>query len=192
MLGAMSIGSTFCAIRALRYVIFPIQVLARSCKPVPVMLIGALLGKSYPRRKYVSVFLVVIGVALFMGGGSILAGDSSDDSASSSSSSDSSDASLSGSPSLDDSDDKSFAVHQQLFGVMLLVASLFFDGGTGAYEDKLMSMHSVEPFDLMFKFQLSKALIAGLALVVFNQLHLFVEMIHQAGICKFSLAVGSV
>lgn len=28
-----------------RYVIFPIQVLAKSCKPVPVMLFGAIMGK---------------------------------------------------------------------------------------------------------------------------------------------------
>ena len=31
-----------------RYVIFPIQVLAKSCKPVPVMLMGALMGKVCP------------------------------------------------------------------------------------------------------------------------------------------------
>jgi hypothetical protein len=31
----------------LRYVIFPIQVLAKSCKPVPVMLFGAIMGKVW-------------------------------------------------------------------------------------------------------------------------------------------------
>ena len=34
-----------------RYVIFPVQVLAKSCKPVPVMLMGALRGKKYPMQK---------------------------------------------------------------------------------------------------------------------------------------------
>jgi UDP-galactose transporter B1 len=28
-----------------RYVIYPIQVLAKSCKPVPVMIMGAFMGK---------------------------------------------------------------------------------------------------------------------------------------------------
>lgn len=83
-------------------------------------------------------------------------------------------------------DDDIASLHKQLFGVALLVASLFFDGGTGAYEDKLMSIHDVEPFDLMFKFQLSKALLSGLALLVFNQIHLFIDMVHQAGACKFA------
>jgi hypothetical protein len=69
VLGLTSMGSTFCSVRALRYVIYPIQVLAKSCKPVPVMLMGALMGKKYPAKKYVKVALIVAGVGLFMGGG---------------------------------------------------------------------------------------------------------------------------
>lgn len=69
VLGLTSMGSTFCSVRALRYVIYPIQVLAKSCKPVPVMLMGALMGKKYPPKKYVKVVLIVGGVGLFMGGG---------------------------------------------------------------------------------------------------------------------------
>ena len=34
----------------------------------------------------------------------------------------------------------------QLIGITFLFISLCFDGGTGAYEDKLMSFHSVRPF----------------------------------------------
>jgi UDP-galactose transporter B1 len=68
VLGLTSMGSTFCSVRSLRYVIYPIQVLAKSCKPVPVMLMGALMGKKYPARKYFNVALIVSGVALFMGG----------------------------------------------------------------------------------------------------------------------------
>jgi hypothetical protein len=69
VLGLTSMGSTFFSVRALRYVIFPIQVLAKSCKPVPVMLMGALMGKKYPLKKYLKVGLIVAGVGLFMGGG---------------------------------------------------------------------------------------------------------------------------
>ena len=86
--------------------------------------------------------------------------------------------------SSDDKQEDSIALHKQIFGVSLLVASLFFDGGTGAYEDKLMSEHSLEPFDLMYKFQLSKALLSAFALIAFGQIHLFVEMIQQTGFCK--------
>lgn len=69
VLGLTSMGSTFFSVRALRYVIYPIQVLAKSCKPVPVMLMGALMGKKYPIKKYIKVVFIVGGVGLFMGGG---------------------------------------------------------------------------------------------------------------------------
>lgn len=69
VLGILSMGSTFCSVRSLRYVIYPIQVLAKSCKPVPVMIIGAFLGKQYPLKKYLNVLAIIVGVALFMGGG---------------------------------------------------------------------------------------------------------------------------
>jgi len=69
VLGLTSMGSTFFSVRALRYVIYPIQVLAKSCKPVPVMLFGALMGKKYSAKKYVKVVIIVGGVGLFMGGG---------------------------------------------------------------------------------------------------------------------------
>lgn len=50
--------------------IFPVQVLFKSCKPVPVMFFGTMLGKRYPLQKYVNVVIITTGVALFMGGGS--------------------------------------------------------------------------------------------------------------------------
>eukprot|EP00519_Triparma_laevis_P006574 CAMPEP_0182508852 /NCGR_PEP_ID=MMETSP1321-20130603/25733_1 /TAXON_ID=91990 /ORGANISM="Bolidomonas sp., Strain RCC1657" /LENGTH=70 /DNA_ID=CAMNT_0024714989 /DNA_START=262 /DNA_END=471 /DNA_ORIENTATION=+ len=63
-------GSTFCSVRSLRYVIYPIQILAKSCKPVPVMVFGWGMGERYPVRKFINVGFIVGGVALFMGGGS--------------------------------------------------------------------------------------------------------------------------
>lgn len=68
-LSLTSIASTFTSVRSLRYVIYPVQVLFKSCKPVPVMLFGILLGKKYPLRKYVNVIVITTGVALFMGAG---------------------------------------------------------------------------------------------------------------------------
>jgi solute carrier family 35 (UDP-galactose transporter), member B1 len=65
-----SIASTFTSVRSLRYVIYPVQVLFKSCKPVPVMGFGFLLGKRYALKKYVNVIVITAGVALFMGGGS--------------------------------------------------------------------------------------------------------------------------
>lgn len=64
----------------------------------------------------------------------------------------------------------------QIFGVTLLFMSLCFDGGTGAYEDKLMNKHHVGPFDLMFNIQFAKMLLAFIGLVVFGQTHVFMRV----------------
>ncbi|CAI5445100.1 unnamed protein product [Caenorhabditis angaria] len=53
--------------QALLYLPYPTQVLAKSCKPIPVMLFGVLFAhKSYSWRKYCYVLLIVAGVALFL------------------------------------------------------------------------------------------------------------------------------
>jgi UDP-galactose transporter B1 len=103
------------------------------------MLMGTFMGKRYDLRKYINVVMIVSGVALFMGGGDNKKGGSNDDEKSTSS---------------------------QLIGIFLLFISLCFDGGTGAYEDKLMSVHSVQPFDLMYNIQLGKTILAGVSLLV--------------------------
>mmetsp|Transcript_9383 Transcript_9383/g.13316 ORF Transcript_9383/g.13316 Transcript_9383/m.13316 type:complete len:457 (+) Transcript_9383:166-1536(+) len=163
VLGMTSMGSTFFSVRSLRYVIYPIQVLAKSCKPVPVMIMGAFMGKKYPLRKYLNVILIVGGVGLFMGGGS-KGGKSSGDSEEISSSS-------------------------QIIGGILLFISLCFDGGTGAYEDKLMAVHSVGPFNLMYNIQLGKTIIAGVSLLVLNQVHIFVQMCQEMGFLLVALGL---
>jgi len=169
ILGLTSMGSTFCSVRSLRYVIYPIQVLAKSCKPVPVMLMGSLMGKRYPFRKYVNVVMIVVGVALFMGGGDKKGKDTS---------------------SASDEDSELSSSPEQIFGVLLLFLSLCFDGGTGAYEDKLMSVHSVQPFDLMYNIQLGKTILAGVGLLVLNQLHIFIQMVQEMGFRLVALGLS--
>lgn len=56
-----------CSNMALQFVSYPTQVIGKAGKPIPVMILGVLLGKKvYPIRKYFFVFLIVIGVVLFM------------------------------------------------------------------------------------------------------------------------------
>ena len=53
--------------KALMWVNYPTQVIGKSCKPIPVMILGVIIGrKKYPLLKYLFVFLIVAGVALFM------------------------------------------------------------------------------------------------------------------------------
>jgi UDP-galactose transporter B1 len=78
----------------------------------------------------------------------------------------------------------------QLIGVTLLFISLCFDGGTGAYEDKLMSVHSVGPFDLMYNIQMGKTILAGIGLIVLNQVHVFVQMCQEMGFLLVALGLS--
>lgn len=56
-----------CSNMALQWVNYPTQVVGKSGKPIPVMILGVLLGrKNYPLRKYLFVLLIVVGVAVFM------------------------------------------------------------------------------------------------------------------------------
>jgi len=53
--------------KALAWVNYPTQVVGKSCKPIPVMVLGVLVGrKSYPLLKYLFILMIVLGVALFM------------------------------------------------------------------------------------------------------------------------------
>lgn len=61
------LGAMLASNKALQYINYPTQVLGKSCKPIPVMILGALLAnKRYPLIKYLCVLLIVLGVALFL------------------------------------------------------------------------------------------------------------------------------
>ncbi|NWH72706.1 S35B1 protein, partial [Piaya cayana] len=61
------LGAMVSSNSALQFVSYPTQVLGKSCKPIPVMLLGVtLLRKKYPLAKYLCVLLIVAGVALFL------------------------------------------------------------------------------------------------------------------------------
>ena len=166
MLALMAMGSTFCSVRSLRYVIFPVQVLAKSCKPIPVMFMGALMGKSYPLKKYANVALMSVGVAMFLMGKSKSSSSGSDSAAGS------------------------------IFGVLLLFISLCFDGAVGAYEDKLMAEYHIGPFDLMYNLYLGKFIVSGFLLIVLGEISYFVRLCHEQGflllVLGFTGSIGQV
>ncbi|KAI7803798.1 solute carrier family 35 member B1 [Triplophysa rosa] len=61
------LGAMVSSNSALQYVNYPTQVLGKSCKPIPVMILGVtILRKKYTMAKYLCVFLIVTGVALFL------------------------------------------------------------------------------------------------------------------------------
>eukprot|EP01048_Picozoa_sp_COSAG05_P006822 COSAG05_NODE_460_length_9597_cov_8.288798_8_plen_399_part_00 len=57
--------ATFLTWRALRYVSFPTQVLAKSCKALPIMVVNRMAGKKHTYIQYISVVLITVGVVVF-------------------------------------------------------------------------------------------------------------------------------
>lgn len=153
-LSMTSIASTFTSVLSLRYVIYPVQVLFKSCKPVPVMVLNTLRGRTYSMKKYVNVVIITTGVAMFMGGGTSTAKAGS----------------MGG------------AGDASLWGAIMLCTSLVFDGITGSNEDKLMAKDHVGPFDLMYNIQLGKAVISFSVLLITNELGAFIDTLQHGGL----------
>ncbi|XP_060805955.1 adenosine 3'-phospho 5'-phosphosulfate transporter 1 isoform X2 [Amyelois transitella] len=64
-----NIISAWCQYEALKYVSFPTQVLSKSCKVIPVMLMGKLISrKKYELYEYVIAVLISFGMVLFIYG----------------------------------------------------------------------------------------------------------------------------
>jgi UDP-galactose transporter B1 len=113
------VGAMLASNEALQYVSYPTQVLGKSIKPIPVMILGVFLArKRYPMLKYLFVLMIVMGVALFMY------------------------KPKSSHKSLDQD-------HVLGFGEVLLMVSLLLDGVTGGVQDKIRAQHRTQTHRMM-------------------------------------------
>jgi len=53
-----------------------------------------------------------------------------------------------------------------------------------------MSVHSVGPFDLMYNIQLGKTILAGIGLIVLNEVHVFAQMCQDMGFLLVALGLS--
>jgi len=93
---------------ALRYVSYPTQVLGKSCKMVPVMLFGILIGgkfSEYGMSDYLQVLIVTVGVVVFNFGAPVKAGKGGQ--------------------------------ADSTYGLALIAFSLALDGATGGIQDRV-------------------------------------------------------
>ncbi|CAB4063822.1 SLC35B1 [Lepeophtheirus salmonis] len=111
--------------KALAWVNYPTQVIGKSCKPIPVMILGVLIGgKRYPLKKYFFILLVVIGIVLFMYKDQGKASSEKDD---------------------------AFSLG---IGELLLILSLTCDGLTGAVQERLKSTYRTSSTAMMMNMNL--------------------------------------
>lgn len=102
----------FSSNKALLYISYPLQVIAKSAKPIPVMLFGLLIArKIYSIQRYCLILHLVIGVVLFMMGKKA-------------------------------EDDSKSIGNLFGIGEMLLILSLSMDGVLGGIQDKLRAIYT--------------------------------------------------
>jgi solute carrier family 35 (UDP-galactose transporter), member B1 len=104
---------------ALDYISFPLVVLTKSSKPVPVMLVGVLLyRKKYPWYKYVSVLMLCGGISLFSFAKPGKGG-------------------------------KEIDLYTQIFGILLVGINVFLDGYTNNEQDFVFEKYKATSLQMM-------------------------------------------
>lgn len=148
--------------KALSWVNYPTQVVGKSCKPIPVMVLGVLVGgKKYPILKYLFILMIVIGVALFM---------YKDTSGTNSSG----DGNLIG------------------VGELLLLLSLTCDGLTGAVQERMKSEHSTKSGHMMKAMNLWSMAYLGAALILTGEGMQFIAFVQRHPSVLWQLATISI
>lgn len=127
------LGAHFFGIQALAFIPFPMQVVCKSIKTVPVMFGEKILaGKVHSMETQVSVFLMTAGVVVFALVGGSKGGK-----------------------------DSEWALTPSLaIGMMLVMLALCCDGIYGPYQNKIVKQHSPSQFHLMFNMNVYEAMMA--------------------------------
>ena len=112
---------------ALSYITYPAMVLGKSCKLVPVMLMNVLLyRRKFAPHKYLVVFMVTVGITIFMGFGNET-------------------------PKKASSGTTSKATpYANLIGIGYLLINLALDGATNSTQDEIFSQYNVTGQQMMF------------------------------------------
>uniref|UniRef100_K7M9I0 Uncharacterized protein n=1 Tax=Glycine max TaxID=3847 RepID=K7M9I0_SOYBN len=122
LISVSNILTTTCQYEALKYVSFPVQTLAKCAKTIPVMVWGALImQKRYQGPDYLLAFLITLGCSVF-----ILY------------------------PAGADMSPYSRGRENTVWGVLLMVGYLGFDGFTSTFQDKLFRGYDMEIHNQIF------------------------------------------
>lgn len=153
---------------ALQWVPYPTQVIGKSAKPIPVMLLGVLIGnKSYSTQRYICVLIIVIGVVMFtMKESKIDATNAVDQSP--------------------------FGI-----GEILLILSLAMDGLTGAIQDRMRAAHAPTAQHMMLAMNRWSTLMLAVLVVFTGEIFEFIpfamrypSVLVQLGLLAFAGAIG--
>jgi UDP-galactose transporter B1 len=149
---------------SLQWVSYPTQVIAKSGKPIPVLIMGTLIGnKVFPARKYFFVVLIVFGVAMFLykdGGKSTV---------------------------VDATKGSGMGV-----GELLLISSLTMDGLTNALQERMMSQFNPDSNQLMRMINKWSMVFLGASIVYTGEVYQFLSFIQRHPSVIWQIAVLAV
>ncbi|XP_015911021.1 solute carrier family 35 member B1 isoform X2 [Parasteatoda tepidariorum] len=147
--GMSYLGGMVTSNMALEHVNYPTQVVGKSCKPIPVMIMGVLIGKKkYTLQKYLFVFMIVVGICIFM---------------------------YKDKPSSADVAESSLLG----IGEMLLIASLILDGFTGAIQDRMRAEYQPKSCHMMYSMNMWSVLILGIVVLVTSEIWSFLAFVEK-------------
>lgn len=134
---------------ALRWVPYPTQVIGKSAKPIPVMILGVLIGhKRYTIQRYCFVVTIVIGIVLFM--------------------------MKEGKVNSSVASEQTFGI-----GEVLLIMSLSMDGLTGAIQDRMRAAHSPTANHMMIAMNAWSTCFVAVAIVLTGEIFEFIAFANR-------------
>lgn len=127
--------SSWAQYEALKFVSFPTQVLSKSCKIIPVMLVGMLVNKkNYPLLEYIEALVITSGVAMFTFSQKKKSGMNS-------------------------------SHEDTMWGVFLLFSYLFCDSFTSQWQSKVFKQYGIDQFQMMLGVNLWSLFLTGFSLL---------------------------
>ncbi|KAK7272092.1 hypothetical protein RJT34_28485 [Clitoria ternatea] len=163
LVSVSNILTTTCQYEALKYVSFPVQTLAKCAKMIPVMVWGTLImQKRYQGPDYLLAFLVTLGCSVF-----ILF------------------------PAGTDISPYSRGRENTVWGVLLMLGYLGFDGFTSTFQDKLFRGYDMEIHNQIFYTTLCSCILSLTGLILQGHLIPAIEFVYRHYDCFFDIALLS-
>ncbi|XP_010920716.1 UDP-galactose/UDP-glucose transporter 5B isoform X2 [Elaeis guineensis] len=158
-----NILTTTCQYEALKYVSFPVQTLAKCAKMIPVMVWSTLImQKRYNGKDYLFAVLVTVGCSLF-----ILY------------------------PASTDISPYNTERESTVWGVLLMIGYLGFDGFTSTFQDKLFKGYDMEIHNQIFYTTTCSCLLSLTGLIVQGHLISAVDFMFRHQDCFYDVAILS-
>mmetsp|Transcript_10348 Transcript_10348/g.26543 ORF Transcript_10348/g.26543 Transcript_10348/m.26543 type:complete len:354 (-) Transcript_10348:310-1371(-) len=151
-----NVVATFCQYEALKYVSFPVQTLAKCAKMIPVMIWGSIImRKVYKAKDYLIALLVTIGCTIFILTGQVKSKASSHMDLGAAS----------------------------LWGCMLMLGYLGFDGFTSTFQDRMFKGFSMTIYNQILYVTMCSSFLSMFGLVSSGQLGLALAFVTKHPIC---------